>query len=431
MRRYFLSYHLKLRRHMIKQLLATILLTSSACSASSVLANESYETPIETQEIQTNNDYTKLPVGLIFDKNLSAHVGASGFLTLLSGYQALDNHFLPDTRGDKSAYTMLGRFGKLVLEDVLFSTAMIAQHEVFGHGARAREFHLKMVKYNVRPYKGYVSYLIADYNKLSPSEKITFVTGGMEGTGVLAKRVRDSWLETNTIDERQAHMYFLNITDQTSYILNNRHEKTFNTDGNDVSAYIRELNAWHGNQVMDKNKLHKKALIDIFDPYLFYSIYGMGLYIFEGTQNWEYPMIPIGDYKYLPGMRLALAPYGPEYQLINYIRSPERSIQATFRRGKTGIRRSLGTTIEMTRLVSSEYFNVDAKFDLWRQPRLFTSSAQNAHHKLGGGLALLARYKMFNCAELVGQLGYKTSGYAPGDPLKRGPYLRAGFNVHI
>jgi len=418
----------------MKQILMSLIIVAISCTLSIVSANQEYgsETP-DAQDVQAQpntNRTPKLPVGLIIDRNFSAHTGASGLTSLLRGYQALDEEYLPATQGDTSAYMMLGRFGKIVLENILFSTVMITQHEVFGHGGRAREFKLPIIKYSIRPYKGSVSYRAEPYLQLSKSEQIAFITGGMEGTGILAKRIRDRWVDTQILDYREAHLYLVNALDQTTYILHSRTEKIFD-NSNDVTAYIAEINHWHGSPVLNRSRLKQKAYIDLLDPYLFYSLYSMAHYMRDGSACWEYPMIPIGDYRYLPGFRLALAPYGPEYQFINYIKGPEHSIQATFRYGKTGARSSLGTSLEVTRLLSSDLFNVDAKIDLWRQPKLFVSQAQAAKPQLGGGFSLIGRYRVFDSFELIGQLGYKTTGFVPGDPLKNGPILRAGFNANL
>lgn len=420
---------------MIKQVISILIILSTLGFSSLSAAEEYVESlPSDTASQSAAGDPAgcpKLPVGLIFDKNLSAVSGASFFKTLLRGYQGLDESLFPDSQGDKSAYMMLGRFGKWVLEDALFSTMMIGQHEVFGHGARAREFHLHISRYRVTPWSGYVKYSSSKYNQLSSSEKVAFIAGGMEGTSILAKRVRDQFFDCNLIDQRAAHLYAVSMLDQPLYILGTKKEDTFKNDGNDVNAYIKEVNNWHGNNAISHKKLRRYATMDFVDPFFFYSIYTMGQYIYDGSSCWDFPMFNIGEYKYLPGLRTALAPYGPETQFINYIKGIDQTIQATFRYGKTGSKQSMGAALEVLRLYSADLLNVDGRLDVWQQPKLFIAAAHQAPRQFGSALSFTGRYRLSNCIEVLGQVGYKSKGYIPGESLKQSPILRVGLNADM
>lgn len=374
---------------------------------------------------------------LLVDRYLSPVVGANALISLEQGYQALDDTFIPSSYGDKDFLMALGRLTKYALEGVLFSWMSVAQHEYFGHGFRAREFHLDNLHYSIRPYSGYTSFTVASYNRLSPTEKIALHAAGVEGTSILAKTLRSRWLETKFMDQREAHLYLKNALDQTTYVLNTRiwsrrsQRGVIYDDSHDIFGYIRNINLWHGHQVLTSHKLRKMVLIDFLDPYTFYSIFSIGKYIYDGCMGFEYPMIPICDYHYLPGFRLALAPYGPEYQFINYLRGSDNTIQVTLRHGHTGGKHSSGLTVDVYRLFTSELLNFDGSLYLWYQPRFHTLTAQAAKGRLGGGFALTARYRILQCLELIGQLGYKTSGYIPGEVLKHSPIVRGGFMMQF
>lgn len=370
------------------------------------------------------------PIGIILDQNFSPVVGSSGLISIWRTYMSLDDYLYPNTEGDTSCMMMLGRLGKLSLEDIAVSTGMVTQHEIFGHGWRAREFDLSVFKYSIRPYSGYTVFSLTQFNQLSPSERISFIAGGMEATGILAKQLRNRWLETKSIDEREGHFYLVTSLDQTLYVMKTKPSSN-GPYGNDVQAYVQQLNNWFGRPVLTPRSLRNRELFDLFDPYVWFSLYGMGHYIIDGSQCFEYPMIPIGDYQYLPGFRIALAPYGPEYQFINYIRALDYTMQATFRYGNTGGKNSEGLILEMTRLWDANCFSIDGRFDIWSQPKLFVPTAQQAARKFGGAASLFARYRILNNFELMGQLGYKMKGYMPGEALKRGAILRAGFFVHL
>jgi hypothetical protein len=407
---------------------------TTTTDANPKLSNSFKSTEI-VQEVEDVAQVYSAPYSFIFDQYSSMYVGAYALTSALHAYQSLDDYFIPNTHGATDWTMFVARFGKLVLEDVLFSWGMVAQHEIFGHGARAREFHLHIRGYRVTPWSGFTAYRNANFNRLSPSEKIAFTTGGMEGTYILAKHIRTGWLQNQCMDERSSHFYLITAFDQTRYVMStrDRHRRhgLWVDDSHDVNRYIFEVNRWYGRQVLSGHKLRHQILFDYLDPYLFYSIYALGAYLFEGAQKFEYPMLQIGDYGYLPGFRIGLAPYGPEYQFINYIRSDEQTIQVTFRYGHLARKYSYGFILDIDRLISSDLLNIGTRLDLWNQPRIHAPSAMLARNKYGAALSLMARYKMNNCFELIGQLGYKTTGYIPGEVLKHSPIVRAGFALHL
>ncbi len=416
---------------MLKQVMVSLFIVSSLFS-NIVLAKAHY-TDATNEQIQMSEEQNSArDVSVQIDQYYSPMVGGDLMITTMRGYQALDN-FIPTSAGDRSGPLILGRLAKLVvIEGTVVGLQMVTQHEVFGHGFRAREFHVP-THYHITPWSG-ATYLNAfKYNQLSLSEQAALETGGLEATTLLAKQLRNRWIKSDTIDSREAQLYFESNLDQTLYILNTRLYKDGRVAGNghDVVAYINTVNEWYQRPVLTACRLRKQVLLDFLDPYLFYSLYSMGNYIIDGEQSFEYPMINIGEYRYLPAARMVLAPYGPEYQLNNFIKGPEHTIQAAIRYGNTGGRISSGLTLETTRLISSDLLTIDGRADVWNQPKLFRANAGLSRAAFGGALSLIARYKIASCVEIMGQAGYKTSGYIPGEVLKHSPILRIGFSAFL
>ncbi len=372
------------------------------------------------------------PIKFILDRYFSPITGAYALNSALHGYMMIDDSLIPSSEGVTEFTMVLGRIGKYLLEGILFQWGMVAQHEVFGHGFRAREFHLNPIRYRVTPWSGFTSFGYKFYT-LSPSEKIAVSAGGVEGTYILARELRNDWLERNCMDEREAHVYIQNALDQTFYVLSTRNHRRWpwNDDEHDINSYIKLVNKWYGKAVLSGANLRRKILMDFLDPYVFFSIYSIGHYFVDGTQGFEYPMIPLGPYRYLPGFRISLAPYGPEYQFINYLQGCDQIIQATIRYGNNAHRQSYGLILDVRQLWTADQLSIDGRLDLWRQPKLFTQHAWSATNKLGGALSFFARYRVNNCLEFIGQLGYKTMGYMPGEQLKQSAIVRAGFAVHM
>lgn len=369
-------------------------------------------------------------IGLIVDKNYTPITGGTLFISLLRGYMKLDDYFYPDSKGDTNSYMILGRMLKFAIEGTVLSTMMVAQHEVFGHGWRAREFGVPVLGYEIRPFSGSTELSAVAYNQLLLTEQAAISTGGMEANTILAKQLRNHWLPTASLDEREGLFYLLTATDQTHYVVKTARRNTFSS-GNDVIAYINEVNNWYGSQVLTRHNLKNKVLIDLLDPFLWFSLYGVGNYLYDGTQCFQYPMIPIGDYQYLPGMRLALAPYGPEYQLINYIRGNDYILQATLRYGRTGKKDSMAVVLERSCLWVAGDLMFDGRLDIWGQPRVLVNYSYQTNRQIGGAISLTGHYRIAGCFEILGQAGYKTSGFMPGESLKRGAILRIGFGFSI
>src|ERR1700733_11260910 len=74
------------------------------------------------------------------DKYYSPYMGANLFRSGLSIFSSVDDEYLPDFSGEYCFSAKLARSSKTMLESFLSNWAKVAQHEYFGHGARAREF---------------------------------------------------------------------------------------------------------------------------------------------------------------------------------------------------------------------------------------------------------------------------------------------------
>lgn len=391
--------------------------------------NTEAETIIPRSETETPS---KTPLWLTLDYTLTPIVGADLMILGLYGYEALDDWLIPSTDGEISTTLILGRLAKfLLIEFPLNGTLMVTQHEVFGHGARAREFKLPVIRYTIGPFSGSTSFPLLQYQKLSLNERAAISAGGMEGTTILANRLRERWFSANRIDSREATLYLLTSLDQTLYIRNAPDENRFfrfRFSGHDVCDYIEEVNAWYGKRALKMNKIKDQVLIDFLDPFLYYSLYSLGSYVIAGHQQLcDFPMIPIGDYRYLPGARLALAPYGPEYQWLNYIQTPERFIKAVFRYGNTRGNTSEAIDLEITRIWTSDLLFLDTKLSCWSQPKLFTPHARIGKKQFGFAASMIARYQFAEDFQMMGQLGYKTQGFLQGEILHAGIIARMGI----
>jgi hypothetical protein len=394
----------------------------------------SYSTPISESPATSSlseGANTLGAVGFVIDQYASPYVGAEAMTTLLRGYKWLDDSFMSSSANDTSFLTMSGRFGKLFLEYTLFNCFATIQHEVFGHGFRLREFRNPVHKYEIGLFSGATLFDAAKYGSLTPNEQIAVTTGGLEAENILAKRIRDRWLMNSELDNRDAVFYLINQYSQSLYISSTRHDRTHFTDGHDIHSYVTQINRWYGDKVISTHNVRNRSYVDLLNPFLYYSLFSVGQYVLDGRQCMQYPMFQIGEYQYLPAMSLVLAPYGTEYNLLNFVRSGDKLYQANIRYGSTGNRKSYGIALEANKIWSNDLLDLDAKLDLWFQPKLYKQTSALATNKFGGALSFITRFKVGACVELVGQAGYKTTGFMPGEVLKHSPILRGGLMVNF
>lgn len=382
------------------------------------------------------SDSVKPPITFSIDRDFSAFTGADLNHSLYKAYMWGDDRWLPSTRGDRGRVALVGRFLKLCLETGLSSFFMVTQHEVFGHGARAREFNLPIEQYRIGFQAGHVAFSPAKYNVLHRHEKVMFALGGMEANAVLGQKIRREFLTQGSMDVREALLYLNSWFDQTSYVMSiRRHESDSSNIGHDVKAYLVHLNQWHGREVLNAKKLRHRSLLDCLDPFLYFSVSNLGQYLYEGEQAFDYPALEVGGYRYLAALRNQLTPYGTELQWLNFLTTPERQvIQAYVKYGKTGEHKSWGLGAEIrefysvTSLNQGEAVRLGAKLDLWQQPELLkrANTAHGVSKKFGLGASVLAAYNLSPGLALNAEFGFKAKGYVIGEPLRSNAIFRLG-----
>jgi hypothetical protein len=358
----------------------------------------------------------KRQFGITFDKNSSPEVGSSIMMSLVEGYNMLEDKLM-----DRENPGMLANATRF-LSSFLFNSALfVANHEIYGHGYRLRQVGIQP-GYKLGIASGATYFSANKYYNTHAHKRIMINIGGMEASTVLSNNIRKKWLTEDHISSNYAMLYFFSQQDQSGYI---RHSKT--TEGNDVSAYVRELNATYGKNYMTKGKLKKYALLDYLDPFLYYSIYSAT----TNQKDFSYPMISIGDYKYLPAARALLTPYGPEAQLLNFIKYDQTVTQVNFSYGNNKIGRTYSVELDFDNLYYEDRLSLGFNTSLWKQPELLSKNPANASRKLGGQFAVKGGYNVTETMKLEGLIGYKTKGYKINEALGKGAYVRFGLKFNI
>jgi len=387
----------------------------------------------------------------MIDKSNSAQVGAINLLALHRGIYLLENRYLKTRWFNESGIgkKTLGvsyRLGKtILLDDPLDHLAILVQHEIFGHGARYREFGYTGNKYElnlVPPYGDGHGRAIpgkSSANRIvSTDEQIAMTIGGSEANTLLSNSVRDKWLHRGSMNYRETVLYLFACNDLSAYILRTRYEGERSGE-NDILNYLRLINGRHGHLGADDylltlDGLRKQVLLNTLNPFQYFSLYTyFATYLWSGEESYEFPMLRLWNMKYLPSCRLGLTPFGSEFRFENLIVSSEKIINFAFRYGVPTFHNFWGFGLRGDNLIHNKNLSVNVSLNMWHQPSLLLggSTVTSGKAGLGGALsgtvfwALLEKDSFVN---LAAQIGYKTTGFLEGEKLDKGFFGRIGIS---
>lgn len=353
---------------------------------------------------------------LSVDKNMSAYSGADISMSMIEAYRQIEDKLVPSRN-----ISLWGNIGLFVSRYLITNTITTYQHEVFGHGARLREFGWPIIQYQVDlGGGGSTSYFKPRY--AHPQKNIVVDLGGIQATEVLSNTIKSRMIESSTINPVYGAAYLSSRLDQPLYILHTK----YTGNGHDISNYIKGMNQIYGPGFLTKSKVKSRAILDLFDPFLYYGAYSM-----LTNTDLQYPMIQFGDIGYLPATRAILTPYGLESKLINYIRFGDISTQLNFSHGKNKSHTSSSAEVIVDKIAVSEKVFVGAGFMMWSQPKLFDDNPRTAPNKIGGSFVFNTSLLFHDTIGAIVEGGYKTAGFQLGRPIEATPLIRFGMKLNL
>ena len=118
-----------------------------------------------------------------YDKDMSSRASSNAAMSLIEGYRQLDDSIFADSNN----------IAMKILSYITRFTAtfwiMVGNHEIGGHGAR--EFDLKVTKYEVDPFEGTTYFKAKDFNSLQVHKQIAIDTGGIQASYLLSENIKD------------------------------------------------------------------------------------------------------------------------------------------------------------------------------------------------------------------------------------------------
>jgi hypothetical protein len=324
---------------------------------------------------------------------------------------------------------------------------LLVQHEVGGHGGRAREFGLSP------SYAFNYDFSAATGTERPPAtneENTLLAAGGAEADGVMARRVLLDLLRPEGADGARVPLAFMAKLDLTVYVLGTEDPEDGDDfveqyrDGNDVAYYLVSRQAdrrgsdpaavWLGTyDVIPEEALlastwddvRTTALWNLLDPSLAGAMVGyFRQHVIGGETRVRAPVWQVSEGLGLTlGTRGALGP-GEVSRFLDLHATTRRGVLTAYVRDlDSSIDRAYGFGAGVHGLRLTPNLELDLGADAWDQPdsreALRRGSGWNATAEID---ARLGERWGFSA-----KVGSKSEGFFPGLPLEDGPYF--GFGV--
>jgi hypothetical protein len=299
----------------------------------------------------------------------------------------------------------------------------VANHEVFGHGGRLRELFDGDISYDLPPPPPYGrggGATFFEFTRTPSVEEVLAVTvGGMEANYVMARAIAQDALTEGRWNYRDAIRYYYSEYDTIHYI---RSVDVLEEEGHDVGDFLRIYNdvaTRVGEKTISARQLRRHVLVSFANPLIAYSYYSTFIsYVWQGRTTAPVPMIHFGATRYLPMVRFHLTSFGTEFVLDNAFVRSGRFVDATLTWGQTVGARTWSIGALGTRLASVKQWTIGGEGTVWHRPDWGEQFAVTASRTVAArGTHSLA---------FVAEGGFKNEGFAAGDRLHQGGFLRIG-----
>jgi hypothetical protein len=365
---------------------------------------------------------------LILDRKLSPYMGSSLLISSIRGIEAIE-----DTQLRKGQYTrgFLPGFVRFCEMGIIYGNLNLAaatiQHEVFGHGYRARDLGkdvASVVDYEIDFGSGATRLLVSD--DITASQSLAIDIAGIEAEYILSRELKKKFFQLGSISGREGSLYNFSALGGTLYAMTLSFD---NFPGHDIHNFRTTINAAFPGADLGRVELRRKFLLNLIDPMIYYSIWASWNYILFG-KNAPIPMFKIGKVKFLPNLRLELSPFGPETYVENYMMIKNKLLYMFVRWGTCGTNEYYGVGIDKRGIYERKNTTFDIRVELWKQPKMALKLGESIpSENLIGALATLRLNVNYKGLGWIGEFGGKTEGFVPGESLKKALIGRFGLKI--
>lgn len=384
---------------------------------------------------------------LAADRDVSMRTGADALIAAHWASIAFTDRLLPPRLIEERTTLPrgFGVFYRLATVTLITGVAdympMLIQHEVFGHGSRVLGLghSIRAVELNLPPPygsgSGWISYRFD--SSASAQERAVITTGGVEGAAVLAEGWRARMAQRGRMHYREAAAYLTAFHNLTGYVLGTGEREG---GGHDIARYLRYLDeehnfaiAWNEGRPVGpltrRQDLRRLVLINLLDPYTWAALYASARYVVRGRSMLTLPSLNVRGATYLPTIQLGLSPFGAEV-LAQHLLMARRLVELRLRYGAGPWGRFGGSGLHVAPLAARDRWRLDLDADVWRQPEVLSGSdVRRPSRRWGAGSRLTGYLWLHAYGGLYLQVGLKTRGYVPGDPIGGGAYGRFGLSL--
>jgi hypothetical protein len=385
---------------------------------------------------------------VVFDADLTVGAGASIAAVAGEAVARAEESFVPARLfAERGVAPRTANVAYRVAKIALFDLPqeqwfMVVNHEVFGHGGRLRELFDGPIGYSIdapAPYgSGGGSTSFTFDREPSLHELLAVSAGGMEADGVAASLLTDRAFSEARLRPRDAMRYLGFELDVLTYVWSTDDEPE--EPGHDVSDFLQtynELAQRVGAPPTDARALRREALAGLANPMLAYAAYSIGRYLWSGAADVRVPTLSIAGVRYLPLVRYRLTPYGTEWALVNQLGGPLRSAEVVLRVGRSPLTTPWGIGVRQRELARWRSWRLDVGIDVWRQPDLASGDESTVSARMGSEVSARAERPIVpvwfssSQASVIVDVGVKSRGFVPGEPLRGGFVFRAGVGLPL
>ncbi len=380
---------------------------------------------------------------LIYDNELSTTFGANHLLADHQVVSRLQNRFIPTKvfRKKDSKMAKIGnalfRLTKAGLLDypLTYLTAS-TQREIFGTKFRLESFNTLEDEAHINLGSPFAfgskqsNASISILDSLGAYDLNLINAAGAEASRFMADLSQKNMFLNGEFMYEEALMFLFNNNDLAIH-------NTLVSDygGDRIQAYIDNVNATYGAGSIDKAKLKLLSFIDMgADPMNFAALIGLGKYIAKGEEMMDMFWIKAGErVKYLPSVKMNLAPFGPLLNYQNFIKFDHTMFELDVKHAAVSYVKSFGVDLKAFNLLLGEKkrLSIDALVSIWDQPEMSfkVKDIYETVQGFGGSGATTFNYRIFNKfnAYLQGTIGYKSKGYQEGLSLNNDLIFNIGF----
>ncbi|MDB4997492.1 MAG: hypothetical protein JWM74_4924 [Myxococcaceae bacterium] len=323
-------------------------------------------------------------------------------------------------------------------------------HEVYGHGARGREFGRAPV-YSFSLPASY-SWLLAPDDHSSHSGTTDFTSGrggqvdqALPGNfgGIEANLTASHWMTTRIVanDGNAHHGELLAYMAKTVYadsVYGHKIDRLGGTDaGNDVSNYVTNLQdrfnrVSAADRVSIASHLRTAYAWNLLDPTLLFAAWSTVRFVALGDRASTLPMPRAYGIAMYPSTRFALSPFGAEHYLDLFFAKNGVVANVYGRAGSSGLATYDGLGV---RVLGWEplpgRLGLGGELDVWTQPEtlLVERNVYERTQILGANVAAHATLYLGERFGITGKLALKSRGYLMSEPIAGGPYGYLGIAV--